>query len=74
MPIRPLFDPRRAARLLLAAITATAVLLAPQAAAAETRIVSLKSSIKDVTVDSVKSGNRTLNHCGSLTRATRSSL
>lgn len=64
MPIRLLFDPRRAARLLLAAITATAVLLAPQAAAAETRIVSLKSSIKDVTVDSVKSGNRTLKEVG----------
>ncbi|MBL6431770.1 MAG: hypothetical protein HPM95_13915 [Alphaproteobacteria bacterium] len=64
MPIRLLFDPRRTARLLLAAVTATAVLLAPQAAAAETRIVSLKSSIKDVTVDSVKSGNRTLKEVG----------
>jgi hypothetical protein len=64
MPIRLLFDPRRAARLLLAAVTTTAVLVAPQAAAAETRIVSLKSSIKDVTVDSVKSGQRTLKEVG----------
>ncbi|SDU42075.1 hypothetical protein [Stappia sp. ES.058] len=64
MPIRPLPDHRRAARLLLAAFTATALFLAPHAGTAETRIVSLKSSIEGVTVDSAKSDGTSLKEVG----------
>jgi hypothetical protein len=64
MPTRLFSPPRGATRVLLAALTAGALLLAPLTAAAETRIVSLKSSIKDVTVDSVKSGSSALKEVG----------
>ncbi|WP_037546270.1 hypothetical protein [Stappia stellulata] len=61
MPIRPSSTIRR--RLFAAALAVT-LIAAPNAGTAETRIVSLKSTIEGVTVDSVKSGTTALKQVG----------